>query len=57
MTSHQCRRQSKQSEGALANSRGALKQTELFHLKTDILQLQIKRYFKNLCLKKEIHIV
>ena len=44
----QCRRQSNQSEGALAeNGGGTLKYTEIFHVKTDILRLQIMRYFNN----------
>ena len=42
----QCRRQSKQSEGAL-------KQIELLPIKTDILRLQIKRYFKNFVFRLE----
>ena len=32
----QCRRQSKRSEGALAESGGALKSTEPLHIKTDL---------------------
>ena len=44
---NQCRRQSKQSEGAPAENGGALKKTEVLHIKTDTLQLQIMRYFKN----------
>ena len=43
----QCRPQSKRSEGTLAESEGALKQTELLHIKTDILRLQITDYFLN----------
>ena len=47
LTLAQCRRQSNQSEGASAESRGALKYTEIFHLKTDVFRLQIMRYFNN----------
>ena len=41
----QCRRRSKRSEGALSESGEALKQTELLHIKTDILRQQIISYF------------
>ena len=43
----QCRRQSNRSEATLAESAGALKQTKFLHIKTDILRLQIMRYFIN----------
>ena len=50
---HQCRRQSNQSKGALAASGRALKQTEFFCIKTDILRLQIMRYFNNFTIMSE----
>ena len=43
----QCRRQSNQSERALAENGGIIKYTSIFHTKTDILRLQIMRYFNN----------
>ena len=46
----QCRRQSKRSKGALAERGGALKLTQLLHIKTDILPPQIMRYFENVVL-------
>ena len=45
--SQQCRRQSKRSERAPAENGGALKRTEIFHIKIDVLPLQITRSFKN----------
>ena len=46
MPTSQCRRQGKQSGGPLAESEGALKQTELLHIKTNTVWLQILRNFK-----------
>ena len=49
-----CRRQSKRNNGALAESgRGALKQTELLHIKTDILRLHNMCYLKNIVIMLE----
>ena len=45
----QCRRQSNRSEEALADRGGALKHlSSLLHIKTDILRLQIVRYFNDI---------
>ena len=57
----QCRRQSNQNEGALAESGerggGALKNTEIFHIKTDILRPQIMLYVKNFVFISETRVV
>ena len=51
----QCRRQSNRSEGALAESGGGgdTKINWIFAHKTDILRLQIMRYFRNFALTFE----
>ena len=53
LTSPQCRRQSKRSQGAIAERGRARKYTKRLRIKIDNFQLQIMRYFKKFVFMSE----